>query len=108
MKKGDVQNIKISDFNYTLPDEKIAKYPLPQRDSSKLLIYKDSQLSSSNFSSLPDQLPGNSLLIFNNTRVIHAWSPYIFLIFNPPTQSTSNITLEPSLRMRSTSLLSVP
>ncbi|MFA6853597.1 MAG: S-adenosylmethionine:tRNA ribosyltransferase-isomerase, partial [Bacteroidales bacterium] len=62
MKKGDVQNIKISDFNYTLPDEKIAKYPLPQRDSSKLLIYKDSQLSSSNFSSLPDQLPGNSLL----------------------------------------------
>jgi S-adenosylmethionine:tRNA ribosyltransferase-isomerase len=72
MKKGVVQNIKISDFNYTLPDERIAKYPLPQRDSSKLLIYKDSQLSSSNFSSLPDQLPGNSLLIFNNTRVIHA------------------------------------
>ena len=72
MKKGDIRNIKISDFTYTLPDEKIAKYPLPQRDSSKLLIYKDSQLSSSNFSSLPDQLPGNSLLIFNNTRVIHA------------------------------------
>ena len=47
MKKGDVQNIKISDFNYTLPDEKIAKYPLPQRDSSKLLIYKDSQLGRS-------------------------------------------------------------
>ncbi len=72
MKKGDIRNIKISDFTYTLPDEKIAKYPLPERDSSRLLIYKDSQIAGSEFSLLPEHLPENSLLIFNNTRVIHA------------------------------------
>ncbi|MFA6750855.1 MAG: S-adenosylmethionine:tRNA ribosyltransferase-isomerase [Fermentimonas sp.] len=72
MKKGDIGNIKISDFTYILPDEKIAKYPLSQRDSSKLLIYKDSKVSSSEFSLLTEYIPENSLLIFNNTRVIHA------------------------------------
>ncbi|MDD4777684.1 MAG: S-adenosylmethionine:tRNA ribosyltransferase-isomerase [Fermentimonas sp.] len=72
MKKGEIGNIKISDYTYILPDEKIAKYPLSQRDSSRLLIYKDSKVSSSEFSLLPEHLPENSLLIFNNTRVIHA------------------------------------
>ncbi len=72
MKKENIQNIKISDFTYILPDEKIAKYPLSQRDSSKLLVYKESQINTTVFSTLADQLPDNSLLIFNNTRVIHA------------------------------------
>lgn len=72
MKKGQIATLKISDFTYILPDENIAKYPLSQRDSSKLLIYKGTKINSTNFSTLPDNLPENSLLIFNNTRVIHA------------------------------------
>ncbi len=65
-------SISISDFNYPLPDEKIAKYPLPQRDQSKLLVWKDHSIEDRIFSELPDLLPANSLLIFNNTKVIRA------------------------------------
>ena len=72
MKKDDIGALQISRFNYHLPDEKIAKYPLPQRDSSKLLHYYDAQLSSCVFNDLPALLPRESLLLFNNTRVIHA------------------------------------
>ena len=67
-----MEQLRISDFDYILPDEKIAKYPLEKRDSSKLLLYKNGKISSSVFSSLPEYLPSNSLMIFNNTRVIHA------------------------------------
>ena len=49
MKKLDVQDIKISNYNYTLPDDKIAKYPLEVRSSSKLLLYKDSDISTREF-----------------------------------------------------------
>ncbi|MDX9883974.1 MAG: S-adenosylmethionine:tRNA ribosyltransferase-isomerase [Prolixibacteraceae bacterium] len=65
-------NIAISDYNYFLPDEKIAKYPLPQRDQSKLLVWKNHCVEDHVFSKLPDLLPENSLLIFNNTKVIRA------------------------------------
>lgn len=64
--------LAISDFNYPLPDEKIAKYPLPQRDQSKLLVWKGQQISDQHFYDLPDLLPAGSLLLFNNTRVIRA------------------------------------
>ena len=63
---------RISEFSYDLPDEKIAKYPLPQRDASKLLVYKSGEIADAEFCNCVDFLPGNSLLIFNNTRVIHA------------------------------------
>lgn len=63
---------RISEFNYNLPDEKIAKYPLAQRDNSKLLVYKSSEIIDSNFANCVDFIPHNSLLIFNNTRVIQA------------------------------------
>jgi len=66
------QQIQIEDYNYPLPDEKIAKYPLTKRDSSKLLVYKGGQISESKFASIGDYLPQNSLLIYNNTRVIQA------------------------------------
>jgi S-adenosylmethionine:tRNA ribosyltransferase-isomerase len=66
------ENHHISEFNYPLPDEKIAKYPLPQRDLSKLLVYKQGDIIDSEFRNCVDFLPNNSLLIFNNTRVIHA------------------------------------
>ncbi len=67
-----IPEIRIEDFNYILPDERIAKYPLPQRDSSKLLIYKDDNVSESSFSLLPAELPENSLMIFNDTKVVPA------------------------------------
>ena len=64
--------IKIQDYSYILPDERIAKYPLQKRDSSKLLIYKSGEISESCFSSLPSYLPSGSLMVFNNTKVVPA------------------------------------
>lgn len=69
---NDVKNIKIGDFSYTLPDEKIAKFPLVERDSSKLLVYRHGQVSEDLFHSLPNYLPSDALMIFNNTKVIQA------------------------------------
>jgi len=64
--------VYINNFDYELLDERIAKFPLPQRDASKLLIYNKGKISESVFSNLADYLPENSLLICNNTRVIQA------------------------------------
>lgn len=68
----DVQNISIEDYNYPLPDERIAKYPLSERDASKLLVLKDDKISSSHFNEIGDFLPKDSLLIFNETKVVRA------------------------------------
>jgi S-adenosylmethionine:tRNA ribosyltransferase-isomerase len=67
-----VNGILISDFAYELPDSKIAKYPLAERDQSKLLVWKNGQIQDEQFRNLHKHLPENSLLIFNNTRVIRA------------------------------------
>lgn len=67
-----VTGISISDYAYELPDEKIAKYPLEERDQSKLLVWKNGHIQDSHFGNLPEFLPSNSLLIFNNTKVIRA------------------------------------
>ena len=72
MKKEEILQLPISGFNYQLPEERIAKFPLPQRDASRLLIYDGEQISSTVFFNLPNALPEGSLLLFNNTRVIHA------------------------------------
>ncbi|MBO4563835.1 MAG: S-adenosylmethionine:tRNA ribosyltransferase-isomerase [Bacteroidaceae bacterium] len=66
------KNIHIADYNYDLPDERIAKFPLAQRDSSKLLIYNKGVVSEDVFTSLPQYLPKNALMVFNNTKVIQA------------------------------------
>ncbi len=66
------REIRIEDYNYNLPDDRIAKYPLTKRDSSKLLVYKDGEISDFVFSDLPEYLSGDSLLVFNNTKVIQA------------------------------------
>lgn len=66
------QDIKIEDYDYPLPDERIAKYPLAQRDSSKLLLYRQGEISEFCFSDIPRLLPERSVLVFNNTRVIQA------------------------------------
>ena len=70
--KLENQPIYIDEYDYSLPDERIAKFPLSSRDASKLLIYKNSTITESNFSNIADFLPANSLLVYNNTRVIQA------------------------------------
>ena len=70
--KEDSKHIRISEYNYPLPDERIAKFPLPVRDQSKLLVYRHGEISEDTFTSLPDYLPDGSLMIFNNTKVIQA------------------------------------
>lgn len=67
-----IPEIRIEDFNYTLPDERIAKYPLPERDGSKLLIYKDGIVSHRSFRNISELLPEDSLMIFNDTKVVPA------------------------------------
>ena len=66
------QHIRIEDYDYPLPDERIAKFPLQQRDSSQLLVYKEGAISQYHFADLPSQLPQDVMLVFNNTRVIQA------------------------------------
>ena len=64
--------IYIADFNYPLPDERIAKYPLAERDHSKLLVYRDGEVAEDRFYNIGDYIAPGSLLIYNNTRVIQA------------------------------------
>ena len=65
-------SIRIEDYNYDLPDDRIAKYPLPERDSSKLLRYSDGVVDEHIFRDLPELLPKGSLMIFNDTKVVPA------------------------------------
>ena len=67
-----MEEILIEEYNYPLPDERIAKYPLANRDQSKLLVYRDGKVSEDRFFRVGEYLPAESLLIYNNTRVIQA------------------------------------
>ena len=67
-----IPGIKISDFNYNLPQDKIAQYPLAKRDESKLLIYGNHHIQEDRFYHLASHLPSNSLMVYNETRVIQA------------------------------------
>lgn len=88
---NDPKLIAISDYNYPLPEERIAKYPLAQRDQSKLLVFKNGTITKNTFCNIPDLLPDDTLLVFNNTKVIHAR-----LVFKKETGSTIEIfCLEP-------------
>ncbi len=64
--------INIDDYDYQLPEDRIAQYPVAERDKSKLLLYKNGKISEDTFRNIVDHLPGGSLLVFNNTRVIRA------------------------------------
>ncbi len=68
----NVKDISIKAFDYPLTPERIAKYPLPQRDQSKLLLYRHGEVSEDVFSNLPLHLPRGALMVFNDTRVIQA------------------------------------
>jgi S-adenosylmethionine:tRNA ribosyltransferase-isomerase len=83
--------INISDYFYELPEGKIAKYPLPERDQSKLLVWREGEISSTVFAGIDHFLPGNSLLVSNNTRVIHAR----FLFIRPTGARIEIFFLEP-------------
>ncbi len=88
-----IPELLISQYDYPLPEERIAKYPLPQRDASRLLVYRHGELSSSVFAHLADHLEEGSLMVFNNTRVIQAR-----LHFHKATGANIEIfLLEPSL-----------
>ena len=67
-----IPEIHIEDYNYPLPDERIAKYPLPERDSSKLLRYENGHVDEHIFRDLPGLLPENALMVFNDTKVVPA------------------------------------
>ncbi len=68
----DPRKIAIEDYNYDLPEEKIALYPLQERDASKLLIYKNDQLQDDIYNNIANHIASGSLLVFNNTKVINA------------------------------------
>ncbi len=66
------QNISILDYTYTLPDTRIAKYPLPNRDESKLLVFDKGNIADSVYKDLAEHLPADAMLVFNNTKVVEA------------------------------------
>lgn len=68
----DVKHITIDDYDYPLPEERIAKYPLAERDASNLLVLKDNEIQKSQFKHIGDFLPQDALLVFNETKVIRA------------------------------------
>lgn len=87
----DPRYISINDYFYSLPEDKIAKYPLPERDASKLLIYKEGNITKDIYRNIATHIPENSLLIFNNTKVVEAR-----LLFQKPTGGVIEIfCLEP-------------
>src|SRR6187549_3348296 len=87
----DPRTLSIKDFTYSLPEERIAKYPLAERDASKLLIYKDKTITEDIYRNIADHIPANSLLVFNDTKVVEAR-----LLFQKPTGGVIEIfCLEP-------------
>lgn len=89
--KIEPQHIRIEDFDYPLPEDRIAKHPLAQRDASKLLVYRGGVFSETLFSSLPEYIPEDTLLVFNDTKVIQAR-----LLFSKESGSTIEVfCLEP-------------
>ena len=90
----DPKNISILDYSYQLPDDKIAHFPLTNRDDSKLLIYKQGAIAEDCYKNIATHLPEKSLLLFNNTKVISAR-----LIFQKPTGGIIEIfCLEPDVQ----------
>jgi len=85
------KNLRIEDFTYTLPEDKIAQYPLPARDASKLLIYKNGEIAEDIYRNISAHIPSDTLLVFNQTKVIHAR-----LVFKKPSGAQIEVfCLEP-------------
>ena len=87
----DPRNISIKGYTYSLPEERIAKYPLAERDASKLLIFKVGEITEDIYRNISHHIPENSLLVFNNTKVVEAR-----LLFQKPTGGVIEVfCLEP-------------
>ena len=87
----DPKNIQIRDYTYTLPEDQIAWFPLEKRDASRLLIYRDGEITEDFYFNLTDHIPGGSLMVFNNTKVLEAR-----ILFQKPTGGVIEIfCLEP-------------
>ncbi|MES1224569.1 MAG: S-adenosylmethionine:tRNA ribosyltransferase-isomerase, partial [Bacteroidota bacterium] len=87
----DPRKLSIKDFTYLLPEGKIAKYPLAERDASRLLIYKEGNIEEDIYKNITAYIPENALLVFNNTKVIEAR-----LVFQKPSGGLIEIfCLEP-------------
>jgi S-adenosylmethionine:tRNA ribosyltransferase-isomerase len=87
----DPKNLSIADFTYSLPENKIADYPLAERDASKLLVYKEGNITEDIYKNITSHIPENSLLVFNDTKVVEAR-----LLFQKPTGGVIEIfCLEP-------------
>ena len=87
----DPKNIQIKDFTYTLPDDQIAWFPLEQRDASRLLIFKEGEITEDFYYNLSKHIPAESLMVFNNTKVLEAR-----ILFQKPTGGVIEIfCLEP-------------
>lgn len=88
---NDPKNISIRDYTYTLPEDRIARYPLPQRDTSRLLIYKEGKITEDIYRNIAAHIAGDSMLVFNNTKVVEAR-----LLFQKPSGGVIEIfCLEP-------------
>lgn len=88
---ADPRTLSIKDFTYSLPEEKIAKYPLAERDASKLLIYKEGKIAETIYRNIADHIPSDTLVVFNDTKVVEAR-----LLFQKPTGGVIEIfCLEP-------------
>jgi S-adenosylmethionine:tRNA ribosyltransferase-isomerase len=72
MNAQQIKNININDYTYQLPDEKIARFPLEERDTSKILVFNNGEIKDDIYKNLADYLPANSLLVFNDTKVVEA------------------------------------
>ncbi|MBZ0207228.1 MAG: S-adenosylmethionine:tRNA ribosyltransferase-isomerase [Flavobacteriales bacterium] len=68
----DPRSIAITDLTYALPEDRIAQHPLAERDAAKLLVHREGEITDRRFTNLPEELPGNTLLVLNDTRVVHA------------------------------------
>jgi S-adenosylmethionine:tRNA ribosyltransferase-isomerase len=87
----DPRNININDFNYHLPEEKIARFPLGERDASRLLVYDHGEMKEDQYRNIDRHIPEGTTLVFNNTRVVEAR-----ILFTKPTGGMIEIfTLEP-------------
>src|SRR5881392_1014967 len=90
------KEISIHNYSYELPAERIAAFPLPERDASKLLVYKEGNVKEDIYRNIADHIPEKSLLIFNNTKVIQAR-----ILFQKPTGGVIEIfCLEPYEAMK--------
>ncbi|RYG22579.1 MAG: hypothetical protein EOO01_45070 [Chitinophagaceae bacterium] len=95
------KNLSIHDYTYTLPQEKIADHPLSERDASRLLIYQQGNIKEDIYRHIASHLPGESLVVFNDTKVIAAR-----LLFQKPTGGVIEIfCLEPAAQYREKKLL---